>query len=391
MKKGNDESLEWTLIRRSFAGELSGEEKRQLDAWLEESPDHRAFYDRVSGFDRSEGISGLSEEARKRDLDRYVENLRQYKRKSSKRRLISFTRYAAVLLVMLSVGLYFRYANRPQEGVTGDAPALAVHGKVQPILITGNGTRVNLAEQGELLREISGGSASSGKNGIVYTGTSAQSQKTEHHTLIIPRGGEYRVELADGSVVWLNSESEFSYPVNFSDTTREVTLKGEAYFEVAKDVKPFKVRVNDVVVKVYGTRFNVNSYDPKMVQTVLVEGKVGVRSLQHPSKEQMIKPNEMAEVSTETGTCVVSTVDASAYIAWREGYFSFEGESLEQIMEKLSRWYDVEVTFASDDVRALRFSGRVERNEDFRSVLNLLGRTLLVKFNVEGNKITITK
>lgn len=391
MKKGNDESLEWTLIRRSFAGELSGEEQRQLDAWLEASPDHRAFYDRVSGFDRSEGISGLSEETRKRDLDRYVENLRQYKRKSSKRRLISFTRYAAVLLVMLSVGLYFRYANRPQEGIAGDAPVLAVHGKVQPVLITGDGTRVNLAEQGELLREISGGSASSGKNGIVYTGTSAQSQKTEHHTLIIPRGGEYRVELADGSVVWLNSESEFSYPVNFSDTTREVTLKGEAYFEVAKDAKPFKVRVNDVVVKVYGTRFNVNSYDPKMVQTVLVEGKVGVRSLLHPLKEQMIKPNEMAEVSTETGACVVSTVDASAYIAWREGYFSFEGESLEQIMEKLSRWYDVEVTFASDDVRALRFSGRVERNEDFRSVLNLLGRTLLVKFNVEGNKITITK
>lgn len=391
MKKGNDESLEWTLIRRSFAGELSGEEQQQLDAWLEASPDHRAFYDRVSGFDRSEGISGLSEEARKRDLDRYVENLRQYKRKSSKRRLILLTRYAAVLLVMLSVGLYFRYANRPQEGIAGDDLALAVHGKVQPILITGNGTRVNLAEQGELLREISGGSVSSEKNGIVYTGTSAQNQKTEHHTLIIPRGGEYRVELADGSVVWLNSESEFSYPVNFSDTTREVILKGEAYFEVAKDAKPFKVRVNDVVVKVYGTRFNVNSYDPKMVQTVLVEGKVGVRSLLHPSKEQMIKPNEMAEVSTETGTCVVSTVDASAYIAWREGYFSFEGESLEQIMEKLSRWYDVEVTFANDDVRALRFSGRVERNEDFRGVLNLLGRTLLVKFNVEGNKITITK
>lgn len=188
MKKRNDESLEWTLIRRSFAGELSGEEQRQLEAWLEASPDHRAFYDRVSGFDRSEGIPGLSEETCKRDLDRYVENLRQYKRKSSRRRLVLFTRYAAVLLVMLSVGLYFWYANRPQEGITGDALALAVHGKVQPILITGNGTRVNLAEQGELLREISGGSVSSEKNGIVYTGTSTQSQKTELHTLIIPRG-----------------------------------------------------------------------------------------------------------------------------------------------------------------------------------------------------------
>ena len=391
MKKGNDESLEWTLIKRSLAGELTAEEQEQLNAWLEASPDHRAFYNRVSGFDRSEGIPGLSEETYQRDLSRYVEKLQQYKRKSSRRRLVYFAWYAAVFVVLLGVGIYFWYAGRSEKMIPGDTLTVAVQGKAQPILVTEDGTRVNLAEQGNLLKNIAGGVVSSEKNGIAYSGSAKAAAKVEHHTLIIPRGGEFRVVLADGSVVWLNSGSEFTYPVSFNDTTREVSLKGEGYFEVAKDEKPFKVRVNGVEVKVYGTRFNVNGYDPQQVQTVLVDGSVGVRSLNHPARERMISPNEMAEVNTKTGECVVTEVDASAYVAWKEGYFSFEGERLEQIMEKLGRWYDVEVVFADDEVRAQRFSGRVDRSQDFRDVLNLLQRTLLVKFEVEGNKITITK
>lgn len=392
MKKENDESLEWTLVRRSLAGELTAEERAQLDAWLDASPDHRAFYNRVSGFDRSEGFPGLTEETYQRDLNRYVERLHQYnKRKNNRRRFVYFARYAAVFAVLLGVGIYFWYAGRSEEMIPHNTSIVAVHGKAQPILVTEDGTRVNLAEQGNLLKNIAGGIVSPEKDGIAYSESAKAAAKVEHHTLIIPRGGEFRVVLADGTVVWLNSESEFTYPVSFSDTTREVALKGEGYFEVAKDKKPFKVRVNDVEVKVYGTRFNVNGYDPRQVQTVLVSGRVGVKSLLQGAKEQMIRPNEMAEVDTKTGECTVMEVDASAYVAWKEGYFSFEGERLEQIMEKLGRWYDVEVVFADDELRAQRFSGRVDRSQDFQGVLNLLQRTLLVKFEVEGNKITITK
>ena len=187
----------------------------------------------------------------------------------------------------------------------------------------------------------------------------------------------------------MNSESELRYPVSFTDSTREVTLKGEAYLEVAKSTKPFKVWVEDVVVKVYGTHFNVNGYAKERVQVVLLEGSVGVSSLKNPEVEQMIEPNEMAEMVVSTGVCDVKMVDAVAYAAWKDGYFSFEYETLEQIMEKLSRWYDIRVTFKNDEVRAYRFSGRVGRDESFQGVLNLLERTLLVKFDVDGNEITI--
>ena len=168
-------------------------------------------------------------------------------------------------------------------------------------------------------------------------------------------------------------------------------MKGEAYFEVAKDAKPFEVQVNDVYVRVYGTHFNVNGYDNERVQTVLLSGSVGVSSLKNPSVEQMIRPNEMVEVNVSTGVCEVKTVDAAAYVAWKEGYFSFEQETLEQIMAKLSRWYDVQVVFENEEVRTQRFTGRVDRNENFQGVLNLLQRTLLVKFKVEGNRIIVSK
>lgn len=381
--------MEWMLVRRSLAETLTDEERRQLEAWLEASPDHRAFYNRIAGFDREEGIQGLTEAECERDLERFVTGFRQYKRKGKRGRVVYLARYAAVLVVLVTAGVYLWYGSRT-EGEEPVASPLAVQDKTQTILRTDEGLQVSLAAAG-LQDALPGGAVASGSDGISYSAAHDKAGKTWHHTLIVPRGGEYRVTLADGSVVWINSETEFSYPVSFTDSTREVTLWGEAYFEVAKEDKPFKVRVNGAVVKVYGTRFNVNGYDPRRVQTVLVSGSVGVSSSARPLKERMIRPNEMAEVNPETGDCVVSEVDASAYVAWKEGYFSFEGERLEEIMEKLSRWYDVEVVFVDEELRGQRFTGRAERNEDFRGVLNLLERTLLVKFMVEGNKITITR
>ena len=296
--------------------------------------------------------------------------------------------------MLLAIGVYFWRQKESAMETSGENVSLvAMRGNTQPILVTEEGTQITLDKQEGLLQGISDGRITSEGNEIVYKQVTGEERQagTGHHTLIIPRGGEYRVKLSDGTIVWLNSETEFCYPVNFTDSIRKVKLKGEAYFEVAKNGKPFNVYVNDVVVKVYGTHFNVNAYNAEKVQTVLLSGSVGVSSLKNPDVERVIKPNEMAEVNVLTGACDVKVVDASAYIAWKEGYFSFEQETLEQIMEKLERWYDVRVVFENDDVRTQRFSGRVDRNENFQGVLNLLQRTLLVKFMVEGNNIIVSK
>ena len=392
MEKANDESLEWTLIRRSLIEELTAEERLQLEKWQNASSAHRRYYDRIAGFDSSEGVPGLSGEQYEKELAEYVALIRKGKREQRRKRFIIFTRYAAVLFVLLVVGIYFWYQGTVSE-TSQKTIALAVKGKVQPILVTEEGTRIGLEQQGGLLRNILGGKITSEENAIVYNQSDGGEGQTAvgRHTLIIPRGGEYRVTLADGTIVWLNAESEFSYPVSFTDSIREVELKGEAYFEVAKGAKPFEVWVNDVKVKVYGTHFNVNGYDKVLVQTVLLSGSVGVSSLKNPGVEQMIRPNEMVEVNVSTGACEVKAVDATAYVAWKEGYFSFEQETLEQIMAKLSRWYDVQVGFENEEVKTQRFTGRVDRNENFQGVLNLLQRTLLVKFKIEGNRIIVSK
>ncbi len=394
MEKVNDESLEWTLIKRSLTEELTDEERQELERWLNESPAHREYYDRIAGFEPLDEKNELSEKQYKEDFARYINLIRKTKQGQRRRYLIVFTRYAAVLVVLLAIGVYFWRQKESAMETSGENVSLvAMRGNTQPILVTEEGTQITLDKQEGLLQGISDGRITSEGNEIVYKQVTGEERQAEtgHHTLIIPRGGEYRVKLSDGTIVWLNSETEFCYPVNFTDSIRKVKLKGEAYFEVAKNGKPFNVYVNDVVVKVYGTHFNVNAYNAEKVQTVLLSGSVGVSSLKNPDVERVIKPNEMAEVNVLTGACDVKVVDASAYIAWKEGYFSFEQETLEQIMEKLERWYDVRVVFENDDVRTQRFSGRVDRNENFQGVLNLLQRTLLVKFMVEGNNIIVSK
>jgi len=124
MKKGKDESLEWTLIKKSLTEDLTQEEQEQLNAWLDTLPEHRAFYNRISKFDRTEGIGGLPEEIYRHDLNRYIDKFRQNKRKNNKRRLVYLTRYAAIFIVLLGVGLYFRYTNGLQEMMPDNMSAI---------------------------------------------------------------------------------------------------------------------------------------------------------------------------------------------------------------------------------------------------------------------------
>lgn len=202
MEKSNDESLEWTLIKRSLTEELTTEERLQLETWLNESSAHRRYYDRIVGFDPSECVSGLSGEQCEEELAQYVTLIRKGKREQQKKHFIIFTRYAAVLFVLLTVGIYFWYQERGVSETSQKTMVLAVKGKVQPILVTEEGTRIELEQQGGLLQKISDGRITSEENAIVYnqpTGGKGQAV-AGLHTLIIPRGGEYRVTLADGTI-----------------------------------------------------------------------------------------------------------------------------------------------------------------------------------------------
>ncbi len=211
------------------------------------------------------------------------------------------------------------------------------------------------------------------------------------NTLKIPRGGEFRLKLSDGTNVYLNSASELKYPVRFDEKERKVYLSGEAYFEVTKDSdRPFYVVTEEVQVRVYGTEFNVNTHQPGKVHTVLVDGKVGIKK-RGMTGEITMKPGELASFDRNAGTFEVKEVDVRQYVVWKDGYFTFENESLEQILNTLSLWYDVDVFFQSESAKQLVFTGYMKRYNDISEILNAITEVVGVNFTINGKTIIVSK
>lgn len=197
--------------------------------------------------------------------------------------------------------------------------------------------------------------------------------------------------LADGTVVYLNSATRLKYPVVFNEKERKVYLSGEAYFEVAKDAeRPFLVEVANVEVKVYGTSFNVNSYREGNVQTVLVEGSVGVKVLAS-GVESVIKPGQMAEFKQGNTGVEVREVDVTLYTDWKNGIFRFENQRLEDILTTLSNWYNVDVFYQTSSVKDLHFSGYMERYKEIDTILGAITLSTGVRFSIQGTTIVVSK
>ncbi|MDE7373910.1 MAG: DUF4974 domain-containing protein, partial [Odoribacter sp.] len=204
--------------------------------------------------------------------------------------------------------------------------------------------------------------------------------------LVIPRGSEYRLVLADGSTVWLNSASELEFPEVFGAGERVVRLRGEAYFEVARDeAHPFRVETERLTVKVLGTTFNVAAYEDEAVATAtLVQGAVAVSV--EGAEVVRLHPGEQARVSgTAVAVCEVDTEEA---VAWTKGRFVFDEVRLEELMRQLERWYDVHYRFEAEEVKEIRFSGAVYRSQPLNNLFRRIEATAPVRFE-EGETVII--
>lgn len=209
------------------------------------------------------------------------------------------------------------------------------------------------------------------------------------NTLRTPAGGAYQLTLADGTRVWVNEQTVIRYPERFQGKERKVELWGEAYFDVAHDgTHPFLVEAYGVEVKVYGTEFNVNAYSETNIQTVLVEGKVGVR-VRETGEEAVLKPRQLAEYGGEGSGIAVSDVSPYAYIAWKDGEFVFDNARVEDIMERLASWYGLHVFYATEGAKEVWFSGILDRNDSFEEGLERMESTGTVLFGVKGESVTV--
>ena len=303
-------------------------------------------------------------------------------------------RWSVAASVILLIGLFVgRMVNewRDLDEMRMLAETERIVPGVKAELILSTGERVVLNQQCVSIEGVNEtGIQNDSVTGLNYTTAKVQGEGMIYNTMRIPVGGFYQLALSDGSKVWLNSMTELRFPVAFTGEERKVYLTGEAYFEVAPNSKhPFIVVTEEgMEVKVYGTEFNMSTYQHGVVQTVLVSGKVGIR-VNATGKEVMLAPKQMAEYSEKTGMVRVEEADPYRYIAWKDGEFVFERETIEEIMERLGRWYDVKVFYENESLKQKRFTGVISRYENIEQVLRLIEGPATLRFEVKGNVVTV--
>ncbi|MBS0031181.1 FecR family protein [Chitinophaga sp. 22321] len=295
---------------------------------------------------------------------------------------------AAVVLALLTAGIYlFKTPARPIP-VAQQAPAADVApGGNKAMLTLADGSRIALddAANGKVAQQA-GVNISKTKNGqLVYTidPATAPAAAITYNTIQTPNGGQYQVNLPDGSKVWLNAASSLSFPVAFTAHERAVKLTGEAYFEIAPDGNaPFKVTVNNMTVQVLGTHFNIMAYaNEKSINTTLLEGAVRITN---EKDSKVLSPGQQARL---TDHIAVSDTDTDDAVAWKNGMTVFKNADIQSIMRQISRWYDVEIEYKGEIPERL-FTGKIPRNVNVSKVLRVLELSQ-IHFSISGKKIIV--
>ena len=316
---------------------------------------------------------------------------RKVRPRSLRLRLVRLSKYAAMLVVIFSLTYYFvRPGDEKKKSEMAQSGRIEP-GKLQAELQLATGERLVLDVHQVLHKQENNGIeiVNDTANGKVYYRTvgAAVGDSMKFNTLVVPKGGEYSMELPDGTVVWINSESSLRFPETFARECREVYLKGEAYFEVKKDKdKPFHVYTELGDVRVLGTSFNVSAYPGnKSWQTTLVEGAVMIVRGQ---EKVLMKPNEQYEIDERTGVGVLKRVSPELYTSWRDGKFYFKAYTFEELVERLERWYDFKMFYMNENIKSRRFSGVVNKHQPLQEMLKFLEMTSDVRFSVKGNVVT---
>lgn len=362
-----------------FSGELSDKEREAVEHWMNANPENKRKFKsfRRNFLDMRWGIRGNLIQG----------DFKIIERKLRKHKLYRIGAIAASVAIVLGCVCWMLVYLQKAPSSSVEVVQNIQPGSPRAVLVLSNGEQITMDSITQNLKEKDGASIQIDAEGkICYTASSLA--QTLYNKVIVPKGGEFSIVLSDSTYIRLNSESELQYPVSFpANGERTVLLKGEGYFEIAPNPhNPFVVQVDGTAVKAYGTIFDINNYTPGQVETVLVEGSVGIRCAQQETK---ILPGQKATWKTLSEKIEVENVDIHSYIAWKDGDFVFNNETLESIMEKLSRWYNVEVFFANDEARHIRFSGDMKRYSEVSTLLYFFEETSDIHVNIKGNCLII--
>ena len=379
------------LIAKKLMGVILPEDEEKLNAWLEEDARNKDLYRRIL---EVENFSTRDMYAKRLDVEHTWDALKEQLAGQRKRRsLFSVWQIgvAASVILLVGIGLYWGFNKKPKVKQV-EVAAHVEMGGAKAILVTSRGDEIVLQDSSVQLITLGGGMVA--KNDGVQVSYkenegAGKEDVLEYNTIRVPRGGEYKLFLSDNTEVFLNSDSEIRFPVKFSKGKRDVFLRGEAFFVVTKDAsRPFVVNANDKMsVEVLGTQFNLQAYpDDAFVETTLNEGAVRVFNGKQGVR---LRPDEQAVY--DEGKFTVRKVDASSYSAWKEGRFMLLNHSLENIMTRLARWYNIDIFWENPEVKEYHFSGELARYEDFTEILRMLELATRVHFEVKDRTVFVRK
>ena len=381
------------LMRKVLLGEADEVEQKDLEKRLAECPDLRNVYEQLqSGETLKVAFGEYQKYSSKKAYQSFLQSIGQMESKGRKSRSRRVGWYAAAAVVTLAVALSFymsNYISSEKEGKTLIQP-----GTQQAQLTLSDGSVIDVHRK-EVSVVVDGVQVKYKKGVLSYQPTvttqheekNIEEQSGKSNELVIPRGGENTVILADGTTVHLNAGSKLLYPVRFVGKRRIVTLEGEAYFDVRKDEEhPFVVRTRFGEVTVLGTAFNINAYnDADACYTTLVYGKVNFST---PDQNTItLAPGEQAVVSSRG--IEKRAVDVNEYIGWAQGVYVFNNKRLGDIMKTFERWYDVHVYYEKESLRDLTYSGDLQRYGTINTFLNALELTGDIYYRINGRNILI--
>lgn len=370
------------LLEKYRKGTASPEEKNEINEW------HRKNVDRDLEFPESEAdtfqymLSKLNRDIR------------------PQRRITLWPRFAAAVALLIASGLIIYYSH-PKAG-PGKQSLAQIHdivpGGNKAILTLPNGNKISLtdAKNGALASQ-NGVIITKSANGMVtykisgdpkHTSSAGDSGIGEYTTIETPAGGQYKVQLPDGSEVWLNAMSSIRFSLNLArEKQRIVELSGEAFFDVKHNEKmPFRVQARNTVTEDIGTQFDIEAYDDmSAVKTTLIQGAASVSA---GTRRALLKPGQQARSGNELS---VVSVNAENVIAWKNGFFHYEDETLENIMKDVSRWYDVKVVFEDESLKNEHYGAVTNRFANISSFLNLMQDMGTLDLQLNDRTLTVKR
>ncbi|NIG55867.1 FecR family protein [Chitinophaga sp. Cy-1792] len=373
------------LLQQYIAGNMNEQEQEELRLWMADDANEAAF---VAVFS-----SMTTDPATIKPYDSQLETVLQQILASShqitpSRTMRPYRWWAAAAAVALLIGgTWLLWPASPKHLPVAElAPKDIAPGHAGAILTLDDGSQVVLDSMGNGVVANQAGTQVVIKNGQLQYDATANNATVVYNTMTTPNGRVYTLMLPDGSRVWLNAASSLRFPTAFTDGHREVTLSGEAYFEVnANAHQPFTVVADNMKVAVLGTSFNIQAYKNEQVQaTTLISGKVKVTA---DNETQTLQPGQQATLSDKLQ--VSTTADLYQSVAWKEGVFSFDGMSLPEAMRQIERWYNITVIY-ENGIPDIHFGGKVTRNASLHDLLHILSRAEL-KFRLTDNRLIIMK